>query len=109
MFIQKYLLRTVFLLILSFNFPVQLIGQNEDKTPTPTPTPEIIGENSDDEVLKINTNLIQTGATVLDQQGKLVDKLTRDDFELKVGGKPLALSFFELIPDLPQVTIAWQA
>lgn len=74
-------------------------GQEPIKTatPTPTPTPEIVGENLDNEVLKIDTNLIQTGVTILDKKGQFVEKLRKEDFELKVDGKAVTLSFFEAV------------
>lgn len=59
--------------------------------------PDIKIENPDDEVLKINTDLIQTGVTVLDKKGQFVDQLKQDDFELRVDGKPVPISFFERV------------
>jgi VWFA-related protein len=63
----------------------------------PMATPEVVNETVDNEVLKIDTNLIQTGVTVLDKKGKFVEKLNQEDFELKVDGKPIKLSFFESV------------
>lgn len=90
-------IKTIFLIIFfSLNLS-NLFGQEPVKTTTPTPTPEIVGENLENEVLKIDTNLIQTGVTVLDKKGQFVEKLKQEDFELKVDGKPVTLSFFEAI------------
>ena len=50
-----------------------------------------------DEVLRINTELGQTGVTVVDKQGRFVDGLTKEDFELLVDGHPVPISFFENI------------
>ena len=85
----------LFFLLIFFKFCLVAIAQNEQKSPTPTPTPEITEENSEDEVLKINTNLIQTSVTVLDKKGQFIDNLKPDDFELRVDGKPVTVSFFE--------------
>ncbi len=52
---------------------------------------------SPDEVLKINTELVQTGVTVFDKQGRFVDGLKKEDFELRVDGRPVSISFFENI------------
>ncbi|HUQ30761.1 MAG TPA: VWA domain-containing protein [Pyrinomonadaceae bacterium] len=52
-------------------------------------------EIEDDETIRINTELIQMGVTVFDKQGRFVDKLKREDFELRVDGKPVSVSFFE--------------
>ena len=52
---------------------------------------------ADDNVLRINTELVQTAVTVIDKQGRFVDGLSRDQFELTVDGKPHPISFFERI------------
>jgi VWFA-related protein len=52
---------------------------------------------SADEVLRINTEIVQTGVTVFDKQGRFVDGLKREDFELRVDGRPVSISFFENI------------
>ena len=49
---------------------------------------------ADDDVLRVNTDLVQTAVTVLDKQGRFVDGLSRDQFELTVDGKPRPISFF---------------
>lgn len=50
-----------------------------------------------DDVVRITTELVQTGVTVLDKQGRLVDGLKKDDFELRVDGRVVPISFFENI------------
>lgn len=50
-----------------------------------------------DEVIRINTALVQTDVMVFDKQGKFVDGLKKEDFQLKVDGKPLPVSFFERV------------
>ena len=54
---------------------------------------------SADDVLRINTELVQTGVTVFDKQGRFVDGLKKEDFELRVDGRPVSISFFENIMD----------
>jgi VWFA-related protein len=49
------------------------------------------------DVLKIDTELVQTGVIVTDKQGRFVDGLKKEEFELKVDGNPLPISFFENI------------
>ncbi|PYS77311.1 MAG: hypothetical protein DMF70_16845, partial [Acidobacteria bacterium] len=56
-----------------------------------------VKQNQPVDVIRINTELIQTGVIVLDKQGHFVDGLQRDQFELKVEGKPQPISFFEQI------------
>jgi VWFA-related protein len=59
---------------------------------------QVAGESqSTDDVLRINTELVQTGVTVFDKQGRFVDGLKKEDFELRVDGRPVSISFFENI------------
>jgi hypothetical protein len=50
-----------------------------------------------EDVVRVNTNLVQTDVMVFDKQGHFVDGLQRDQFELLVDGKPQAISFFEQV------------
>lgn len=50
-----------------------------------------------DDVLRINTELVQTGVTILDKQGRFVDGLKPEQFELRVDGKPVELLFFDRV------------
>jgi VWFA-related protein len=50
-----------------------------------------------DEVVRVNTELVQTDVTVLDKQGQFVDGLARDQFQLSVDGKAQAISFMEAV------------
>lgn len=52
-------------------------------------------EAQEGDTLRINTELIQTGVTVLDKQGRFISGLKQEDFELRVDGKPIPVSFFE--------------
>lgn len=49
------------------------------------------------EVIRTNTELVQTAVTVLDKKGKFVDGLKSEQFELIVDGKPRQVAFFERI------------
>jgi VWFA-related protein len=49
------------------------------------------------DVIRVNTALVQTDVMVLDKQGAFVDGLSRDQFVLKINGKPRDISFFERI------------
>ena len=60
----------------------------------PKPTPS--REQSDD-IVKIFTELRQTDVMVFDAKGKFVDDLKREDFELRVDGKPTPITFFERV------------
>jgi len=62
------------------------------QTQKPTPAPP---DGAD--VLRINTELVQTDVTVFDKSGKFVNGLKPGQFELSVDGKPLPISFFEQV------------
>jgi VWFA-related protein len=50
-----------------------------------------------EEVLRVTTELVQTDVSVFDKEGKFVDNLKREQFELKIDGKPQPISFFERV------------
>ena len=58
------------------------------------PVPAQVAQQSD-EVIRINTELIQSDVIVLDKKGHFVDGLKPGDFELRVSGKPRPVVFFE--------------
>jgi VWFA-related protein len=60
---------------------------------TPTPSPK----KPDDDVVRVYTELVQTDVMVFDKQGRFVNGLTKDNFELRVDGKPRPIESFELI------------
>jgi VWFA-related protein len=49
------------------------------------------------DVVRVNTSLVQTDVMVFDKQGGFVDGLKREQFALKIDGKPRDISFFERI------------
>jgi VWFA-related protein len=50
-----------------------------------------------DDVLRTNTELVQTAITVVDKKGKFVDGLDLASFELVIDGKPRPISFLERV------------
>jgi VWFA-related protein len=50
-----------------------------------------------DKVVRIGTDLLQTDVMVFDRQGHFVDGLMREQFELRVDGKPQEISFFDIV------------
>jgi VWFA-related protein len=50
-----------------------------------------------DDVVRVNTELVQTDVMVFDKKGRFVDGLQRDQFQLYVDGKPEPISFFESV------------
>ncbi len=51
----------------------------------------------EEDVVKITTELVQTSVSVQDKKGKFVDGLKKEDFELKVDGKPVDVNFLERV------------
>jgi VWFA-related protein len=49
------------------------------------------------EVIRTNTDLVQTAVTVLDKKGYFVEGLQRDQFQLVVDGKSRPVAFFERV------------
>ena len=49
------------------------------------------------DVIRVNTELVQTDVMVFDKKGHFVDGLTGDQFELKINGKQTPVSFFERV------------
>ncbi len=58
----------------------------------PTPPPR-----SQDDVVRVYTELVQTDVMVFNKQGNFVKDLTRENFELRIDGKPRPIQAFELI------------
>lgn len=61
----------------------------QQTSPTPTGQPE--------DVLRINADLVQTDVMVFNKDGRFVDDLQREQFELRVDGKPLPIAFFDRV------------
>ena len=51
----------------------------------------------DEEVVRVNSALVQTDVTVLDKEGRFVEGLKPEQMELLVDGKPRPVSFFEAV------------
>jgi VWFA-related protein len=56
-----------------------------------------IGQNRPDDTVRIPTELIQTNVTVTDKNGRRVDGLKPEEFELLVDGAAKPISFFEFV------------
>lgn len=50
-----------------------------------------------DEVVRVDTELVQSDVTVFDKHGRFVDGLQAEQFELRVDGKPQSIAFFESV------------
>ncbi|HKV34467.1 MAG TPA: VWA domain-containing protein [Pyrinomonadaceae bacterium] len=54
-------------------------------------------QKSQDEVVRVYTELVQTDVMVFDKQGRFVNGLTKENFELRIDGKPRPIQAFEQI------------
>ena len=81
----RFSLLTITLFILAFSSAAH--GQEDER---------LAGQRADD-VLRITTELVQTDVSVFDKQGRFVDGLRPEQFELTINGKPLPVSFFERV------------
>src|SRR6476660_7875635 len=59
------------------------------------PKPTTVEQAED--VVRINTELVQTDVMVFDKQGHFVNGLNAQDFELRIEGKLQPISFFQLV------------
>ena len=50
-----------------------------------------------DDVLRISTELVQTDVMVFDKQGRFVDGLKKEDFEVRADGQPVEINLFDRI------------
>ncbi|HET6978838.1 MAG TPA: VWA domain-containing protein [Pyrinomonadaceae bacterium] len=65
---------------------------SQAQTPQASPEPK-----PQDDVIRVYTELVQTDVMVFDKQGKFINGLTKDNFELRVDGKSRPIQAFEQI------------
>ena len=82
----SFSLRPLFLFATALSLAVQVLAQQQPTSP---------GQSND--VIRVNTALVQTDVIVFDKHGSFVDGLKREQFVLKIDGKPRDISFFERI------------
>jgi VWFA-related protein len=56
----------------------------------------VLGQQ-DNPIVRVETELVQTGVTVFNQQGRFVEGLRKEDFAVRVDGRPVSISFFESV------------
>lgn len=83
--LRHLLTRVAISFVVVYTFVVSTRAQ-EPRNPTQNP-----------DVVRVTTSLVQTDVMVFDKQGKFVDNLKREQFSLKVDGKPRDIAFFELV------------
>jgi VWFA-related protein len=73
--------------------PPVLLGDTKSGTQTPTAsTPEDVAE--DDEIIKVETNLVTMPVSVLDRDGRFVSGLKQQDFSIFENNMPQKIEYF---------------
>jgi len=73
--------------------PPVLIGGSKRPTPAATPLPV----NDDDEVIKIETNIVTMPVSVLDRDGRFISGLQERDFKIFENGVEQKVEFFQSV------------
>jgi VWFA-related protein len=74
-------------------------AQQQPPQPSQTPTPE---DDSDDDVVRITSNLVQFDAVVTDKQGRHVADLRPEEFEVFVDGRRQEITNFTFVAGEPE-------
>ena len=90
------MLKSSSLLAIALNFAI--LGSLFAQTPTPRPTlPAAPSAPTDDDVVRVTTDLVQIDAVVTDQDGKPVTDLRAEDFEIFEDKKPQQITAFSYV------------
>lgn len=74
--------------------PPVLIGGNRRPTPVATATPPI---NDEDEVIKVETNIVTLPVSVLDRDGRFISGLQQNDFKIFENGAEQKIEYFQSV------------
>jgi VWFA-related protein len=66
---------------------------------TQSQTPAAAQKTTAEGTIRVGVGLVQTDVTVFDRQGRFVDDLKADQFQLLVDGKSQSIDFFELVTE----------
>src|SRR5262245_8530121 len=76
------------------NAPVLLGAGNQSRTATPSATPPV---KEEDEVIKVETNLVTMPVSVLDRDGRFIAGLTQKDFKIYENGVEQQVDYFQSV------------
>jgi VWFA-related protein len=82
--------------------------ESPQATPQQTPTPAPQTE-ADEEVVRITSNLVQFDAVVVDKQGRPVNDLGPEDFEVTLGGERQQITNFSYVSNVAEPAAAERA
>ena len=85
---QNHLIKTGLLVAIILSTPLDHLVSGQSVQPP---------SQDQGEVIRVNTELVQTDVMVFDKQGRFVDNLRRESFELKIDGKARPIQFFERV------------
>lgn len=74
--------------------PPVLTGNTNTKSPAPTTANETDLGVEDDEIIKVETNLVTLPVTVLDRDGRFISGLRQEDFKIFEDGQPQKVEYF---------------
>jgi VWFA-related protein len=86
---RKALLRASLSAALLLQLSLVALARQQQQQPAP--------QQQSEEVIRVDSALMQAGVTVLDKQGRFVEGLKSEQFEVLVDGKPQSVSFFEQV------------
>src|SRR5258708_16281843 len=86
---MKYLVRYFQRTLIGVAFFLAAASAQAQTKPAPSPEQE--------DVIRVNTELVQTDIMVFDKKGHFVDGLKPEQFALKVDNKPQPIAFFERV------------
>src|SRR5438477_6875076 len=67
------------------------VGAQAQKSPQTKPPA------SDDDIVRVKTELVQTDVSVVDRRGRFIEGLSLDQFQLRADGKAQTLLFFDQV------------
>ena len=85
-------MRKATILLIAALLSFSLTTHAQEKKPAPSPKP-----GAQDDVVRVNTELVQTDVMVFDKEGKFVSGLKPEEFQLLVEGQPQPITFFESV------------
>ena len=78
------------------NVPPVLIGGNRTQTQSTSPTPPAKADD-ENEVIKVETNLVTMPVSVLDREGRFISGLQQKDFQIFENGVQQKLDYFQSV------------
>ncbi|HSS18616.1 MAG TPA: VWA domain-containing protein [Pyrinomonadaceae bacterium] len=92
--------KTVLIFILLFRLAIPALAQqpNVQKQPPPPQPEPPTAQSTQDEVVRITTNLVQVDAVITDKSGKQVTDLKPEEIEIQEDGRGQKVTAFSYIP-----------